>query len=238
MAREQAAVELAELCVAIGAAHGRRTAALVTDMSQPLGDAIGNALEVAASIDVLRGAGSLRLREVSLELAAAALELLGEPRDVALARVTGLLDDGSALVAFRALVVAQGGDGSVVDDPRAVLPAAPVVRSWTPPTGFVTRIACRRLGEVAGMLGAGRSRAGESVDPAVGLELLVRVGDLVGDAPAVRVHAASEADAERAMEKLSHCIHVGTDPVEAPALVLRRVGFSGDPGDPGEPVGA
>jgi pyrimidine-nucleoside phosphorylase len=226
MATEAAAVELAELCVAIGTAHGRRTAALVTDMSQPLGDAIGNALEVAAAVDVLRGAGSPRLREVSLELAAAALELLGEPRAVALARVTELLDAGAALEAFRSLVIAQGGDGTVADDPRAVLPVAPVVRDWTPAAGTVASIACRRLGEIAGMLGAGRSRAGESVDPAVGLELFVRIGDRVGDAPAARVHAASEADATRAVEELARCVTVGQDPIAAPALVLRRVGFA------------
>lgn len=232
MATEAAAVELAELCVIIGAAHGRRTAALVTDMSQPLGDAIGNALEVAAAIDVLRGDGSPRLREVSLELAAAVLELLGESREAALARVTGLLDGGAALDVFRSLVVAQGGDGRVVDDPRGVLPAAPVIRDWTPPAGFVTSIACRRLGEVAGMLGAGRARAGESVDPAVGLELWVRIGERVGDGPAARVHAAGEADATRALEELARCVEVGPEPVEAPALILRRVGFTAHrPGD-------
>jgi len=229
MATEAAAVELAELCVAIGAAHGRRTAALVTDMSQPLGDAIGNALEVAAAIDVLRGSGSPRLREVSLELAAAVLELLGASRSDALSRVTDLLDSGAALEAFRSLVIAQGGDGAVVDDPRAVLPSAPVVRDWTPPVGFVTGIACRRLGEVAGMLGAGRSRAGESVDPAVGLELWVRIGDRVGDVPAARVHAANETDAARALQELARCVEVGPEAVEAPMLVLSRVGFSAGP---------
>ena len=99
--RIEDAVALAELCVGIGTAHGRRTAALVTDMSQPLGDAVGNALEVAAAIEVLKGAGSMRLRDVSLALAAGTLELLGRGGDEALEEVTALLDGGCGPGALR-----------------------------------------------------------------------------------------------------------------------------------------
>jgi pyrimidine-nucleoside phosphorylase len=228
------ATALAQLCVDIGTAHGRRVGALVTDMSQPLGDAVGNALEVAAAVHVLRGEGSVRLREVSLALAAAVLELLGRGRKEALEEVTALLDEGAALERFRRLIVAQGGDGRVVDDPADVLPAAPHVLAWTPPPGSVQRIACRRLGELAGLLGAGRARVGDLVDPAVGLEVLVRVGDHVGDAVAVRVHARTEAAARAVLAELPDVVEIGERassagappvPPGAGSLVLRRVGL-------------
>lgn len=225
------AVALAELCVGIGTAHGRRTAALVTDMSQPLGDAVGNALEVVAAIEVLQGAGSMRLREVSLALAAGTLELLGRGAHEALEEVTALLDGGAALERFGDLVVAQGGDRRVLDEPREALPAAPVVRDWAPAAGTVGAIACRRIGEIAGALGAGRQRAGDVIDPAVGLEVHVRVGDVVGQdgrsdgRPAVRIHAADEASADRATEALVTAVTTGSAAVDIIPLVHRRIGF-------------
>ena len=225
------AADLARLCVDIGRAHGRRTAALVTDMSQPLGDAVGNALEVTAAIEVLQGSGSARLREVSLALAAGALELLGRTRTEAAEEVAALLDDGAALTRFADLVRAQGGDVRVVDEPRTVLPQAPVVLEWAPPAGTVQRLACRRIGEIAGGLGAGRARAGDPVDPAVGLEVRVRVGDRVDGAgsgprgPAVRIHARDASSAQAAADALGEAVEVADGPAEGPALVHRRIGF-------------
>jgi len=230
---EDAAI-LADLCVSIGRAHGRRTAALVTDMSQPLGDAVGNALEVVAAVEVLQGAGSPRLREVSLALAAGTLELLGRSELEAREEVTDLLASGHALGRLADLVIAQGGDGRVVDDPRSVLPTAPVVRDWAPAPGIVDRIACRRLGEIAGALGSGRQRAGDVIDPSVGLEVHVRIGDRVGrdgrvgDRPAVRIHAADEGAADAAARTLALVIGTGEGPVQPVPLLHRRIGFDGD----------
>jgi len=220
------AVALAELCVRIGRAHGRRTAALVTGMSEPLGDAVGNALEVAAAVDVLRGEGSPRLRAVSLALAAGVLELLGESEQSAADRVEALLDDGAALERFRRFVTAQQGDPRVADDPRAVMASAPVVRDWVPVSGFVQGIACRRLGELAGALGAGRARQGDAVDPAVGLEVLVRTGDRVGEHTAVRVHARTEEAAEGVLGLLGEAIDVGPEKSDPLPLILRRIGLA------------
>jgi thymidine phosphorylase len=222
----ESAAALADLCVRIGVAHGRRCAALVTDMSQPLGDAIGNALEVRAAVEVLQGRGSPRLREVSLALTAGVLELEGRTRAEAHDEAVHLLESGEALERFRRLVAAQGGDASVADDPDRVLPRAPQVLTWTPPEGLVTSIACRRLGELAGQLGAGRARSGATIDPDVGLEVLVRVGDPVGDAPAVRIHARDEPTGAAVLAALPSTIGVGPQSHESPRLVLRRVGFS------------
>jgi pyrimidine-nucleoside phosphorylase len=218
---------LAELCVRIGEAHGRRTGALVTDMSQPLGDGVGNAIEIAVAIEVLRGERQDdRLTEVSLELAAAALELTGVPTADARDQVRQLLEDGSALERFRAFVGAQGGDQAVVDDPRSVLPEAPVTATWVPDAGAVQGFACRRLGELAGRLGAGRQRQGDTLDLAVGLEVHVRTGDEVdGSSPAVTVHARTDADAEAVLAELPEAVHIGPGPVDAVELVQARVGL-------------
>ena len=218
---------LAELCVEIGEARGRRTGALVTDMSQPLGDGIGNALEVAVAIETLRGERHGRLRQLSLDLAAAALELTGMPADEARERVLGLLDDGSALDRFRAFVVAQGGDPDVADRPWELLPTAPVVRDWSPDDPHVTGFACRRFGELAARLGAGRLRQGDTLDLAVGLEVLVRTGDEVAPgAAAVRVHARTDEDAEAVLAELPSVVHTGGEPVSEVPLVLARVGLA------------
>jgi pyrimidine-nucleoside phosphorylase len=218
--------DLAELCVSIGEAHGRRTGALVTDMSQPLGDGVGNAIEVAVAVETLGGARHGRFRDLCLELAAAALSLTGVPRDVARSTVTQLLDDGVAKEKFREFVEAQGGDGRVVDAPWEVLPGAPVVGSWAPGSGYVTGFACRRVGELAGLLGAGRQRQGEAVDPAVGLEVLVRTGDRVeeGDV-AVRIHARTEADVERVKRELPEVIRMGSETAAAVPLIQASIGL-------------
>ncbi|MEX2550229.1 MAG: thymidine phosphorylase [Nitriliruptoraceae bacterium] len=221
------ALGLARLCVRIGEARGRRTGALVTDMSQPLSDAIGNALEVGAAIEVLSGRRGGRLRELSIELTAAALELTGRSAEEASATALRVLEDGSALESFRAFVTAQGGDGAVADEPWDLLPSAPIVREWRPGSGNVHVRGCRRLGELAGRLGAGRQRAGDHLDLAVGLEVLVRTGDRIeDDEVAVRIHARREADATAVLDELPATISVGKQPVAAPPLIHGRVGLS------------
>ena len=228
MATVEAAVDLATLCVEIGEAHGRRTGALVTDMSQPLGDAIGNALEVGAAIEVLRGERSGRLRELSVDLAAGLLELTGREPAAARTEIERLLHEGAALETFRELVGAQGGDPAVADRPWDVLPVAPVVEEWRPGSGVVQGFACRRLGELAAFLGAGRQRQGDVLDLAVGLEVLPRTGDVVDDGAAVvRVHARTPDAAERVLAQLDGAVRMGSDPAEPVPLVHRAVGFSG-----------
>jgi pyrimidine-nucleoside phosphorylase len=220
--------DLADLCVRIGQAHGRRTGAMVTDMTQPLGDGVGNAIEVAVAIDTLRGERGGRFRDLCLQLTAAAMTLTGVSVDEARDRATGLLEDGSGLERFRAFVEAQGGDPAVADDPWGVLPTAPIVEDWVPPPGTVQGFGCRRLGELAGVLGAGRQRQGDPVDPAVGLDVLVRTGDEVdGQRAAVRVHARRREDLDRVLAELPEVVRVGPDPADTVPLVTARVGLDG-----------
>ncbi len=223
---------LAELCVSIGRSKGRRTGALVTDMSQPLADGIGNALEVGVAIEVLQGERHDRYSELCVELASAALQLTGVDQAEARTRVDELLRSGAALERFRDLVRAQGGDPAVADDPWGVLPRAPVIVDWSPGEGTIRSIACRRIGELAGRLGAGRQRQGDTIDPAVGLELLARVGDQVtAEQPVVRIHARSEDDAAMAREVLGGLFERTSQPVLPVPLVHARIGLD-DPAGP------
>lgn len=221
-----AAVNLAQLCVEIGRARGRATAALVTDMSQPLSAAIGNALEVAHAVEVLTGSRTGRFAELCVTLAATSLVLTGVEAADARSRVEEALSSGAAAERFRAMVAAQGGDPAVVDDPWTVLPAAPHVVDWTPPAGTVARWACRGLGELAGSLGAGRRRREDAIDPAVGLEVLAPVGTVRADGDvAVRVHARTIDAADEACQRLVDLVDQTDGPVTPPPLVIDSVGI-------------
>jgi pyrimidine-nucleoside phosphorylase len=223
-------VELAKACVGIGTDAGRRTVALVTAMDQPLGRGIGNALEVAEAVELLAAAPRGRLAEVALALAAVALAesraLAGStPNLDGLRRELGRLwESGVALERLARMVAAQGGDATVCEQPRKVLPAAPVIREVVAPeSGWVTAIPARAVGQLSGALGAGRARKGDAVDPAVGLELHVEVGQEVsrGDRLAT-VHARTEEHAEHAVERLRSLVAVG-DHTEPPPTILHRV---------------
>ncbi len=215
--------DLAELCVGIGEAHGRRTSAVVTDMSQPLGRAIGNALEVREAVRILQG-GAGALRDVSIALAARMLELTGDENGVASA--TAALDDGRALEAFRAMVTAQGGDVRAIDEPDAVLASAPIIQDVPAPrAGNLAHVACKDLGLLSVRMGAGRLSLDDVVDPAVGLEVLVRIGDEVEvGQPIARVHAADRAGADAAAAKVIEALVIGDDPVDAVPLLHAVVG--------------
>jgi pyrimidine-nucleoside phosphorylase len=229
MATRDEAATLARLCVDIGNSAGRPTVALVTAMDQPLGTGIGNALEVAEAVRLLSAEPAGRLAEVALALAVAAYVRAfardaGEA-DEALRRVWA---DGTALDTLARMIAAQGGDAAVCETPARVLPQAPVIEPVTAlQGGVVAAVPARPLGELAGALGAGRSRPGESVDPAVGIEVHVEVGHEVaaGDVLAT-VHARSSDDARDAAARIRALVQWSADPVDAPAVVLERVGMA------------
>lgn len=208
------ALDLARALVEIGEMAGRRTLALVTDMSQPLGEAVGNALEVAEALRVLRreaGASSARFEVLCVELATYALLLTGVERTFAEARerVRHQLESGKALEVFHTIVEAQGGDPRIVDDP-ALLPCAPVqLPVFASEVGYLHAIDARKVGLLSVRLGAGRTRKDERIDHAVGIRILRHVGDHVDPSlPIAEVHAQTEEAAQEAGEELKRCFHV------------------------------
>ena len=228
------AAELVDACLAIAREAGRDAAAAITDMSQPLGTTVGNALEVAEAIEVLRGQRAGLLRDLSVWLAARALaRLTGTDVGSATERASARLSDGSALESFGAMIGAQHGAVAVIDDPWAVLPAAPVqVPISGDRTGFVTGVDAAAIGEVAARLGAGRRHKHEPIDPAVGIVLTPKVGDRIEDGqPIGVVHARDEQQGRAAAIAIGATLTIGEEPGERPphgACVERGGGLSWD----------
>jgi pyrimidine-nucleoside phosphorylase len=227
MKEPDAALELARLCVDIGNGAGRTTAALVTDMSQPLGDLVGNALEIREVVEVLRGERPHhRLTELSLALTGELAALAGLAPDAAAgtALAERALAEGEGLARLRALIQAQGGDPRVTDD-LSLLPTAPAqakLRAQT--SGWLAAVDTEAVGRLAASLGAGRQRKEDTIDPSVGIEVPVKVGDRVDRGELLaRVLARDEAQARRAVDALAATMTLVEHPVEAPALVLAAV---------------
>jgi thymidine phosphorylase len=212
--REQAS-ELARAMVALGADHGVAVKALLTAMDVPLGRAVGNALEVTESLEVLDGGGPPDLVEVTLALAREMLALAGLDADPAQA-----LADGRAREVFDQMVAAQGGD------PSAELARAPVIVALEAPrSGVLTRLDARPIGVAAWRLGAGRARKEDAVSASAGVLCLAKPGDEVrrGE-PILELHTEDERRVERALEALRGAVEVGGEAVEQGPLVLDRIG--------------
>jgi pyrimidine-nucleoside phosphorylase len=221
-----AAEQLARTMIAIGAAHGRRVTALLTAMDRPLGHAIGNALEVEEAVELLRGAGPADVRELTLGLAAEMLVLgrAADDRAAGLVLAGAALDDGRALETMARVIEAQGGNPGVLDDP-AVLPQAPVRHVLeSDRDGIVTSMDVRAIGLAAVALGAGRTRADSTVDPAVGLHLTLRPGDRVARGePVGTVHAREEEAARRAAAAVLAAVEISDRAATPLPLVLGRL---------------
>jgi pyrimidine-nucleoside phosphorylase len=210
---------LARALVAIGANAGRETVAYITDMEQPLGRAVGNALEVREAIDTLAGHGPPELEALSLRLAEEMLRLAGGPQT----DLRRYLTDGSALRKFAELIAAQGGDPRVVDDP-ARLPAAPIQRRVAASTpGFLARADALEIALAGKALGAGRDRKDAKIDLAVGIVLEKKIGDPVaaGEILAI-IHARSAGDAETVASRVAAAFTVA-EHAQARPLMLRRI---------------
>ncbi len=216
------AEELAGVCADLAREWGRSFRGAVTDMSQPLGDAVGNALDIAEAVGVLRGERRGRLAELTMMFAAQAQEaLLGISESEAAERAERALGSGEALEAFGRMVEVQGGDPRVVDDPGSVLPAAPVVtRIIAESVGVLSAVDAEEIGHAAVLLGAGRERKGDAIDPAVGVVLHPKIGDRIeaGD-PMGEIHARDDAAAEVAARRVLAALTLTDEPVEPPPLV-------------------
>jgi len=174
-------IKLAQAMVTIGSEVGRETAAIISDMDQPLGYAIGNALEIAEVIETLKGNGPADLTELCLTLATH-LVILGEKAKddkEARALVEGVLQDGQALEKLKQLIAAQGGDASVVDDPKRLPQAQSTYSVVSTEQGYVAAIGAEALGLAAMKLGAGRQTKNDQIDHAVGIVLGKKVGEYV-----------------------------------------------------------
>ncbi len=212
--------ELAAGMVAVGQRMGVTTTAFLTDMNQPLGRMVGNAVEVDESLDCLRGGGPSDLRELVLELAEDVLvsAKVAATRTAARAKLLRELDSGRALERFERMVVAQGGR---LDAPRPIAPAHELCGERS---GFVESIDTESLGWIIIDLGGGRRQLTDAIDHSVGLEMLARIGDEVSSGqPLVRVFAPPTKFDEVA-SRLRSAITIGDEPTHSPLLIVERLG--------------
>ena len=221
------ALELAELCVELGTDSGRATGALITDMSQPLAQSVGNASEVREAIEVLRGERDGRFTELCVALAGHMAALTDEAADGAegCRRAEEALAGGLALERFRSFVEAQGGDPRIVDDP-SLLPQAPVCREIRAGRdGWLAAVDAEAIGQAAAGVGAGRQRKGDEIDLAVGIDFLASIGDeLNPDTLVARVWANDDDAAEAAGSELLEALSWSEEPAKAPRLIHAVLG--------------
>jgi len=217
MVKEEDSRALAEAMLAIGKGMGKKIVALITDMEQPLGRTVGNALEIVECIETLQGKGPEDLETLSVELAAWMLSLGGAAPtlDAARARVREALASGAGLRKFQEVIGLQGGDPRVCDDLSRLPRAAETVELRAESAGRVTGIACRAVGTAAMLLGAGRETVDSTIDPGVGLVLRKKVGDAVSTGePLATVHVSDRRRLDEALAMLRRAIRIGP---EAPA---------------------
>ncbi len=215
---------LARAMVAIGQSAGRKTSAIISDMSQPLGCAVGNSLEVIEAIDVLSGRADGDLLTVSMALATKLLCLSDIAPNEAAARtqLEDALRSGRALTKLGEIIAAQGGSASVVQD-TSLMPRAQLIHTLCAAQGgVVSSMDCRGLGEVAGALGAGRLTKDDVIDPAVGFILKKRIGDTVSVGDALfEIHANSEDKLKEAIHTLPRCVNISAS-AQVPQLLLEN----------------
>ncbi len=218
---------LARAMKAIGDDCGLKTSACITDMNQPLGRAVGNALEVRQSIETLRNEGPADFTELSVLLAARMAALCGAAKNDSIAReqVLAALRNGAALEKFRVMVAAQGGDPRVVDDPDGVLPMAGTVEEIAAPcSGFITAIDTTRVGIAGVLLGAGRSRKEDVIDPSAGFIVRRKLGDRVNKGePLASAFFNRTTHKDEAVRMLAEAYTILPEPSSIPPLVHEEI---------------
>ncbi len=218
---------LAQQMVDIGTALGRRVVAVISDMNQPLGEAVGNALEVKEAIATLRSDGPPDFREHCLTIAAHMLRLGGRVQDLEEGRrlAEATLASGAAWEKFRALVAAQGGEVGQIEEPER-LPHARLIREIPAPAdGYLAEVRAYEVGMAAVALGAGRMKKGEPIDPAVGVLVHRKIGAFVrrGE-PLFTVHANDEGRLAEAERWLAHAVRIQEAPVSPPPHIYETIG--------------
>lgn len=216
---------LAEAMVGIGNGVGRNTKAIISDMSQPLGFAVGNALEVKEAIATLKGEGPADLHELSLTLGSHMVVLAGKAANQLEARamLEEAINNGSALETFKTFLASQGGDSSVVDDPSK-LPTAPyTIEVPAQQDGYVSEIIADQIGVAAMHLGAGRITKESEIDLGVGIVLHKKIGDFVKTGEAiVTVHSRTQ-DIKEITEQILEAYNIVDHTVNAPTLIYSEI---------------
>lgn len=220
------AEQLAAAMVSIGKAAGKRTLALVTDMNQPLGNAVGNGLEVREAIEILQGGYKSDLCDLSMQLATqlvAATELAEDEHDAA-GMVTTALESGRALEHLAQMIDAQGGDSKVCENPERLPEAAQKISVTSPFKGYLTEVATAEIGMAAMLLGAGRATKSDTIDPSVGLWMKKRLGDYTdrGDELAV-FYVNDTKNLEQAKERFINGLVLGSEPPEKIDLIHKTI---------------
>ncbi|MBQ2737675.1 MAG: thymidine phosphorylase [Clostridia bacterium] len=225
MKRETDACELAELMVDIGCACGRRTAALVTDMSFPLGRCVGNTLEVKEALEVLSGRGDERLTELCVELSADMAEgALGLTHEEALTKAREHLANRLALKKFKEWMIAQGADAELVEHPDRLPCARYITEVRATESGYVSECDTELIGKAAQLLGAGRVRVGDEIDLTAGIELAVNRGDFVMAGSVIAyLHSSNEKSLEDAREAVKSAYKFDFIAPKAVPIVLHRI---------------
>lgn len=215
------AEKLAHAMVKIGNQLGRRTIAILSDMSQPLGYAVGNALEVKEAIEVLKGNGPEEVKELCLTLGSQMVYLSGKAQTLKEARtkVENVLANGKALEVFKAFIASQGGNPSIVDDPTLLPQAKFQVEIPATESGYVEKIIANEIGVAAMLLGAGRATKDSEIDLSVGIVLNKKVGDYVEKGePLATIHSNRE-NINEIKERIYSNIFISNQKVEAPSLI-------------------
>jgi pyrimidine-nucleoside phosphorylase len=220
---------LAQTMVDIGAGMGKSIVARLTSMEQPLGLMVGNALEVQESLDVLEGKGPPDIVALTVELGAEMLVLGKVAKDLAdgRARIERVLKDGSARETFGKIIEAQGGDRRVLDN-RALLPSAPrTVEVHPSRAGIVQRIDTEAIGVASMMLGGGRQKASDVVDPRVGIRMNAEIGTRLGPGDSVATLHVGEVGIDEAKALVQRAFSMGDAPAAPPALFVERIAGAG-----------
>ena len=217
--------ELAKAMVRIGNNVGRKTMAVISDMSQPLGYAIGNALEVKEAIDTLKGEGPEDLTELCLALGSHMVYLAGKAETLEEAKnmLKKAMEDGSALEAFRVFLASQGGDASVVDNPEKLPQASYIIELEAKEDGYVSGMVADEIGTAAMLLGAGRATKESEIDLAVGIVLNKKIGDKVSKGDSLLTIHSNFEDVSKVKELLYENIEISQEKVSAPVLIHEEI---------------
>ncbi|MED4083081.1 pyrimidine-nucleoside phosphorylase [Halalkalibacterium halodurans] len=217
--------ELAEAMVEIGNNLGRQTMAVISDMNQPLGWAVGNALEVKEAIDMLRGEGPDDLRELCLTLGSHMVFLAKQATSVADARqkLEEAISSGKALDTLKTFISAQNGDPSVVDNPQLLPTAQFQIEVKAEENGHVASIVADRIGTAAMVLGAGRATKVSDIDLSVGIVLKKKMGESVQAGETLAILHANKEDVQEVIDRVIKAYHISPDPVAKPTLIYEEI---------------